>query len=250
MRTNNVITKMNAGQIAYGCDVTTPSFTAIDLIGMAGFDYVFFDGQHGPFGPENLDDMCRVAELNGLTPIARVPNIEESTVLRFLERGIMGIIGPLITTKEKALQLAEGCRFAPLGNRNVGWAVPDRPIYRGGYSSDKSFPSREYQEAINSQILVIAQLESVEVLDDLDGILSVDGIDFYAGGGHDIAQSMGLFGQADHPRVKEFEAQLTNAVHAAGKKMWLDVEVSTSLPQLFLDGARSFIQAHKEEWAQ
>jgi 4-hydroxy-2-oxoheptanedioate aldolase len=250
MRTNNIITKMKAGQMAYGCDVTTPSFAAIDMIAMAGFDYVGFDGQHGPFGPDNLDDMCRVAELNGLTPIARVPNIEASTILRFLDRGIMGIIAPLITTKEKTQQLAEVCRFAPLGKRSVGWPLPDRPIYRGGDSGKSSSSDREYQDAINSQILVVVQLESVEVLDDLDGILSVDGIDLYAGGPDDIAQSMGLFGQPDHPRVEEFEAQLTSAVHARGKKMWWDVQVSTSFPQMFLDGARSFIQAHKGERAQ
>ena len=245
MRTNNIITKMKAGQKAYGCDLTIPSSSIIDLIGMAGFDFVYFEGEHGPFGPENLDDLCRTAELNGLTPIARVPNVEASTVLRFLDRGIMGIIGPHVTTREKALQLVEACRFGPLGKRSIGWSLPDRPTFRGGYSG-KSFSSREYLEEINSQTLVTAQLEDIEVLDDLDGILSVEGIDFYAGGEEDIAQSMGLFGQPDHPRVKEFEAQVADAVHASGKKMWDDVAVTTSSVHLFLDGARSFLQANKD----
>ena len=97
MRVNNVVAKMNAGQKAYGCSLTFPSTALVELIGMAGLDHVSFDSEHGPFTPESLDDLCRVADMAGITPMARVPNIDSSTILRFLDRGIMGITGPHIT---------------------------------------------------------------------------------------------------------------------------------------------------------
>ena len=53
----------------------------------------------------------------------------------------------------------------------------------------------------NKNVVVIAQLEDVAVLDDLDGILAVDGIDYFTSGAQDIAQSLGLPGQSDHPKV-------------------------------------------------
>ena len=60
MRTNNVITKMRAGEKAYGCSLTFPSSAVVELMGQAGLDHVSFDSEHGPFTPESLDDLCRV----------------------------------------------------------------------------------------------------------------------------------------------------------------------------------------------
>ena len=235
MRVNNVITKMKAGQKAYGCSLTFPSTAVVELMGQAGLDHVQFDAEHGPFTPESLDDLCRVADMAGLTPMARVPNIDPSTILRFLDRGIMGILGPHITTGERARQLADACRYVPQGKRSFGSG-------RGAYYGE--FPSgQEYMEHTNSQILVMAQLEDIEVLENLDGILSVDGIDLFSSGAQDIAQSMGLPGQPNHPRVKEFEAEVAAKVHAAGKKMTSDVIAAIGAARLFLDGARAFLSA-------
>ena len=235
MRTNNAVAKMQAGEKAYGCGLSFPSTALVELIGMAGFDHVSFDSEHGPFTSDTIDDLCRVADMAGLTPMARVPNIDPSTILRFLDRGIMGITGPHISTGQKAQQLADACRYVPRGKRSFGSG-------RGAYHGDLA-SGPEYMEHTNSQILVMAQLEDVEVLENLDDILSVEGIDLYSSGAQDIAQSMGLPGQPNHPRVKEFEAEVAARVHAAGKKLTADVIVSASAARVFLDGGRAFLNA-------
>ena len=234
MRINKLSEKMEAGQKAYGCSLIFPSSTIVELLGMAGFDFIQFDGEHGPFTPDTLDDLCRIADMSGVTPIARVPNIEESTILRFLDRGVMGIMGPHITTGERAQQLAHACRYAPRGKRSFGSG-------RGAYFGDfESGP--DYMEHTNSQIVVIAQLEDVQVLDNLDEILTVDGIDIYGSGPQDIAQSLGLPGQPNHPKVKEFEAKVADAVHAAGKKTAADAYELARSTNMFLDAARAFLR--------
>ena len=106
MRVNNVITKMQAGEKAYGCSLTFPSAAVVELMGQAGLDHVSFDSEHSPFTPDTIDDLCRVADMAGLTPMARVPNIDPSTILRFLDRGIMGVTGPHITLRLPAAQWA------------------------------------------------------------------------------------------------------------------------------------------------
>ena len=236
MRTNNVITKMNAGETAYGCGFSFASPTLIELAGRAGFDFVSFDSEHGPFTIDILDDLCRFADMAGLTPMARVPDIEAPTILRFLDRGIMGITGPHIVNGDRARQLADACRYVPRGSRSYGSG-------RGAYFSD--FPpgvtGYDYMAHANDNILVIAQLEDIEVLDNLDDILSVEGIDLFASGAQDIAQSLGLPGQPAHPRVREFERQVRDAVHAAGRRMADDVMASMRADHVFLDGARAFM---------
>ena len=237
MRINRVVEKMKRGEIAYGVNLSFGSTTLVELAGRVGFEFVMFDGEHGPFTPQDIDDLCRVADMAGLTPMARVPSIDDSTILRFLDRGIMGILGPHITTAARARQLADACRYVPRGKRSFG---SGRGAYFGDFASGP-----DYMEHTNDNILVMAQLEDVEVLDNIDEILSVEGIDVYASGAQDIAQSMGLQGQPNHPRVKEFEAAVAGKVRAAGKKTSEDVMVMARTANLFLDGARAFLERHR-----
>ena len=233
MRVNNVVTKMMAGEMAYGCGFSFASPTLIELAGRAGFDFVSFDSEHGPFTINQLDDLCRFADMAGMTPMARVPDIEHPTILRFLDRGIMGITGPHIVNGDRARQLADACRYVPRGHRSFGSG-------RGAYFGD--FPSGpDYMEHTNDNILVIAQLEDIEVLDNIEDILSVEGIDLFASGAQDIAQSMGLQGQPNHPDVQQFEATVRHAVHAAGKQMADDIMTSMRADHAFLAAGRAFI---------
>ena len=211
LRTNNIIEKMRKGEIAFGCQFNSPASEQVELLGIAGYDYVIFDGEHGSFTLSDLEEQSRVAQMSGLTPVGMVPDVELPTIHSFLERGIMGINAPNITTEEDAQKLAEGCRYAPEGRRSLSFS---RATHFGFGP-----PRPEYMAHANTQIVVMALIEHVDALDHLDGILSVEGIDFYGIGPKDLAQSMGLPGQMEHPRVKEFTKQVTDAVHAVGKKM-------------------------------
>ena len=93
----------------------------------------------------------------------------------------MGITGPHIINADRAQKLADACRYVPRGARSFGSG-------RGAYFGDvESLP--DYMTHTNDNVLVIAQLEDAQVLDNIDEILSVDGIDLYASGAQDIAQS-------------------------------------------------------------
>lgn len=232
LRRNKIIDKMNKGELAFGCQFNSPSSEQVELLGIAGFDFVIFDGEHGSFTLSDLEEQSRVAQMSGLTPVGMIPNVELSTIHSFLERGIMGIHAPNITTGEDAQKLADGCRYAPEGRRSLSFS---RAAHFGFGP-----PRPEYMAHANSQITVMALIEHVDALDNLDAILSVDGIDMYGVGPKDLAQSMGLPGQMDHPRVKAFERRVVDAVHARGKKMSYEAIAAQRASQLFLDAAVAF----------
>jgi HpcH/HpaI aldolase/citrate lyase family len=117
---NRVKAAMRGGRKAYGYNLSFPSPWVIDILGKLDFDFVFIDGEHGPFGLDQLEDLCRTAERHNVTTIARVPDIGSSTILRYLDRGIMGILGPHIATEADARQLVRACYFGPLGERSFG----------------------------------------------------------------------------------------------------------------------------------
>jgi 4-hydroxy-2-oxoheptanedioate aldolase len=237
MRTNNAVTKLNAGQRPNGFTIRFPSATIVEMMGNLDFDFAMFDSEHGPFTTQDIEEMCRACDAVGLTPMARVPNIFPSTILRFLDRGIMGIMGPHVNTKEEAQQLADACRYVPEGHRSFGSG-------RGGHFGLVSSKA-DYMKNFNENVIVIAQLEDVAVLDDLDGILSVDGIDLFNSGAQDIAQSLGLPGQGDHPKVKEFEQTVRDAVHAAGKQMAEEAMINLRLDDVMFDAAAVALEAAK-----
>src|ERR1700693_6174812 len=198
---NRVKAAMRASRKAYGYNLSFPSPWVIDILGNVDFDYVFIDGEHGPFGLDQLEDLCRTAEHHNVTTTSRVPDIGSSTILRYLDRGIMGILGPHIATEADARQLVRACYFGPLGERSFGGKRGTG--YNGGLP-DKAAGTPE----ANEQMLVCALLEDVAVLANLDAILAVPGIDLYSIGPNDFAQSLGYPGQLDPPEVVKATQEL------------------------------------------
>jgi 2-keto-3-deoxy-L-rhamnonate aldolase RhmA len=72
---NRIKAAMRAGRKAYGYNLSFPSPWVIDILGKLDFDFVFIDGEHGPFGLDQLEDLCRTAERHHVTTIARVPDM-------------------------------------------------------------------------------------------------------------------------------------------------------------------------------
>lgn len=244
VRQNEILVKNRKGKLGVGLGLVFPCAESIGLVGLAGgFDFIYLDGEHGLFSPESIDVMVRTADGYGLTVTARVPNIESSTINLFLDRGVMGILGPHIETAKQARQLVDGCRFAPNGQRS--WGGGQGTFYNDGRLLDQVGLKRtEWMTATNEEMIVSAQLETALAFENLDDILAVDGIDAFAWGSNDLAQSMDLPGQPDHPDVKEAEAFVEGRIHASGRKMLWDIQTTINLPSLILDGAEVFAKAN------
>ena len=150
--------------------------------------------------------MVRAAEVFDITPIARIPDHAESTILRYLDRGLQGIIVPHVNTREEADAVARAARYYPQGYRGVG----------GGRAHDYGVKvSRaESTEWINSQTLVIPMIEDTVAVENLDGILGVPGVDVLHVASGDLGQSMGNPGPEE---VRRLMSQLIPKIRAGGK---------------------------------
>ena len=231
---NRVKAAIREGRIAQGYHLNFPSPQIIEILGPFDFDFVWIDGEHGPFDQEQLEHVCRTAESVGVTPIARVPNIQSSTILQYLDRGIQGIIGPHIATKLDAEQLVRACYFGPLGERSFGG---NRGCEYDFALSDKV----AYYRDCNDNMLVSALLEDQGVLENLDEILTVAGIDYFGVGPNDFAQGLGFPGQPHCPEVIAAIEQVASRVHQAGRRMESDVMKRVMVTQMLTDAARQFL---------
>lgn len=232
-RPNRINKAIAEGRKAHGYRLTIPAPAIVEMLGVLDFDYVLIDDEHGVFGNTDLDDICRSADLVGVTPIARVPDVSSATVNRRLDRGIRGIVAPHVATEADARQLVSACYFGPVGTRSLGGArgvnyqigIPDMPAY--------------YRQS-NDNIFVAAMIEDVEGMDNIEKICRVPGIHCIYIGANDFAQSLGYPGDQNHPAVKKAMAEIADRVHQCGGKMREDCLILGNLPDMLINGASKF----------
>ena len=244
---DNTILKANReGRKALVFSMTYKDLWAVEAAAQVGFDAISLDGEHGAFASSDVDDIVRVANGYGMSVMARVPNIQPNTLNLWLDRGIQGVVGPHIETQEEAQQLADACLFPPDGWRSWGGGrgteFNDAHVLNEKYSGKLGFATWT-----NRNMIVLAQIESKQAHDNLDGILSVPGLTGITGGPHDLAASLGHPGEPDHPECQRLAAEAAHRAHAAGKTVQSDMMASTGLPELIFGAARTFAAAHRQD---
>jgi 4-hydroxy-2-oxoheptanedioate aldolase len=190
-----------------------PAF--IEIIGRSGFDFVIIDLEHGPNTVQTTQSLIRVAQLTGILPVVRVKGYSSSTVGEALDIGAGGIQAPQISNAEEAREVVKCARFSPAGNRGVC-----RFVRAAGYSSIDRF--KYFKDA--NEAVIILQLEGREALDNLDEILSVEGVDIIFVGPYDLSQSLGVPGNIELPAVTEKIEQIVEKCMSHGVNVGIFID--------------------------
>ncbi|MHB1417506.1 MAG: HpcH/HpaI aldolase family protein [Chloroflexota bacterium] len=209
MLKNTAKEKILAGQPIVGPTIGFPSPQMVEIFGRIGFDFVFIDCEHGIITTESCEEMVRAAEVVGISPLVRVPENSPQVILRYLDMGATSVQVPHVNTKADALAVVEAAKYAPQGKRGVAgsrWA---------DYGLGKSL--KEYVAYANEQTMLLAMIEDIEAVRNLDDILSVDGIDVLAIGPADLCASMGLPGDPNNPAVQRVIDDIIRRTREAGK---------------------------------
>ena len=206
---NNKLKKIfSEGKTAIGSFVLCNAPDLVEILGITGFDFVIIDNEHGPLGHESSQHLIRAAELRGITPIVRVPDTMESTILHTLDVGAHGIQVPQVNSPEAAKSIVQFSKYHPIGKRGV--AFPRSADY-GLTELDRYF---EYE---NNQTLIVVHCENTSCLENLDAICLIPEIDVVFLGPYDMSQSMGITGQISHPRIQEAAKKVVETTKKYGK---------------------------------
>ena len=196
--------KLQEGKRVYGPWILTTGLDNAEILSHAGADLIMIDGEHGAMDLETAGKMVSLIRGTQTAPLLRVPWNTMTDVKRGIDTGAHGIMIPFINTKEEAEYAVSLCRFPPVGIRGQGSA-------RAALFSAGLPPFNDYNKTANDEVLVIVQFEHIKAFDNLDEILSVDGIDVAFLGPRDLSLSMGLEGNMDHPDVQELCKKLAAA---------------------------------------
>ena len=193
MRVNKTRAKLGESKVVFGGIVSGFAPETVELLGAIGYDFVFFDCEHGSITLSELEQLVRAAEVYDITPIVRVPDHSDGTILRHLDRGVQGIIVPHVNTREQAEAVTKAARYYPEGHRGAaGGRAHEYGVHMGRVESAKW---------INQELLVIPMCEETEAIANLDEILAVPGVDVVHVAASDLGQSLGNPPAAEVRRV-------------------------------------------------
>lgn len=213
---NTILKGRREGKRVVSLGLTFHAPALIEWAASMGFAAVNLDGEHGAFTPESVDEIVGLANAYGMSVTARVPNIRADTINLYLDRGVQGITGPHVETKEEAQALADACLFPPDGKRS--WGGGRGTEFNDDFRLAKYGGKLGFARWSNANMIVGAQIESKKAWENLDGILSVRGLTGVVGGPNDFAASLGHPGEPDHPERVAATADVEKRAQAAGKR--------------------------------
>ena len=203
--------RLQAGGRSIGSWMQIPHASIAEIMGRAGYDWVAVDLEHGAISVHQLPDIFRALELGGTLPLARLAQGAPKDCKQALDAGAGGVIIPNVESAQQLIDLVAACRWPPAGSRGVGFS---RANLFGkdfdGYRGEAQAP------------IIIAMIENVPGLEDIEAILSVSGLDALLVGPYDLSASMGLTAQFNHPafstaldriRAKADERRVPCGVH-------------------------------------
>jgi 4-hydroxy-2-oxoheptanedioate aldolase len=168
-----------------------PSIEVVELIGLAGFDAVILDIEHGAHGSEALGPLILAAVARGIYPIVRVRSSEPTEIAAALDAGAAGVIVPQIGSLAEAERAVKAARFAPEGNRGAN------PFVR---AADYSGRLEWFAEA-NRDVAVLLMIEGVGGLEAASDIVAVPNLDGIFIGPMDLSHALGVPGQMGDSKV-------------------------------------------------
>lgn len=201
------IAKVGTGKCASGFVVTLRDPAVSEMIGDAGFDFTWLDMEHSPLSLTDVAAHIMALRGTDCAPFVRVANNDIVQIKKVLDLAPAGIIIPMIKSADELKMAVAACRYPPFGVRGCGYR---RAIRYGAMGLP------EYFEKSKVEPLIIAQIEHIESVQNLDEILAVEGLGSICIGPNDLSGSINKLGQTNDPEVCKVIDLICEKAHKAG----------------------------------
>jgi 4-hydroxy-2-oxoheptanedioate aldolase len=183
--------RLRSGDLMVGTFSLVPAPEVIELIAIAGFDFVIIDMEHGPYDLGSTRAAVVAAQGRGLPAVVRIARPEPALIGLVLDLGSDGVLVPHVSSAAVAREVIRAARFAPEGARGAN------PYVRAaGYGATRGWFARA-----NRDVAVMMMIEGEEGVNATSQIARLPGVDALFLGPVDLSHALGVPGRPDHPRV-------------------------------------------------
>ena len=161
IRPNRVKQKLAAGQTVLSVGgIDSPHL--VDLMGPTGVDAIWLEGEHGPVDFGHIPDLTRACDLWGMTSVVRVNALDYGTIYRSLDLGAQAHL-------RAPRRHRRGCQEVRRGGQ-----VRARSAGAACSPAARAMACADYLQVANDHTLLIALIEDIRAVENLDEILKVD----------------------------------------------------------------------------
>jgi 2-dehydro-3-deoxyglucarate aldolase len=185
--------KLKKNQLTIGSWIMMGHPMSIEVMALAGFEWLVIDIEHTPIDLETVQSLIRTIQASDMKALVRVSKNEEVIIKRVLDMGADGIVVPMVNSKEDAKQAVNYAKYPPIGKRGVG-------LFR---ATRYGMKFEEYKKWVDDELVIIAQIEHIDAVNNIDEILQIEGIDGTIIGPYDLSGSMGYPGEFEREDVKD-----------------------------------------------
>ena len=208
---NNVIRAIREHRAPIGFFNYIKDTTVLDLAGSAGLDFVIIDSEHAVMDRETIEHMILAAQLNGLTPMVRLPDLVPWLMRNYMEMGAQAILVPHIKSREDCKKAQDALRYPPVGNASCC-----RSIHSDGYRPSNWMDYLDWAQEVS----FVPLIEDPEGVENIEAILEelLPGRDMVMFGKADYGQALGTLkrdGSID-PAVNEGYFRVIEACRSHG----------------------------------
>jgi 4-hydroxy-2-oxoheptanedioate aldolase len=209
-RPNPLKQRLRNGENVLGCWTMLGSPQVVEILSLAGFDYLVIDQEHGLGDPTSLPAQLHAMSATQTVGVVRVPWNDHVYLKRVLDAGAEAVLIPSVDTAEEARAAVAACLYPPRGRRGTASSSVRASNY--GMAGD-------YVATCADNLLVACQIESAKAVENIDAILAVEGIDLIFIGPFDLSATLGQMGNLKHPEVARLIEHAESRIRAAGRPM-------------------------------
>ena len=209
-RTNSLKRRLRDGENVLGCWSMLGHPQVVEILSLAGFDFIVLDQEHGLGDPSSLPAQLHAMSATPTVGVVRVPWNDHVYLKRVLDAGAEAVLIPSINTAEEARAAVAACLYPMRGRRGTAASSVRASSY--GMAPD-------YVATCAENLLIACQIESAQAVENIDEILAVDGIDMLLIGPTDLSATVGQMGNIRHPEVARLIAHAEARIKAAGRPM-------------------------------
>jgi 4-hydroxy-2-oxoheptanedioate aldolase len=214
-----------------GMWVCSGSPLVAEICAGSGLDWLLIDTEHSPNGLESTLGQLQAVHGYPIVPLVRAPIGDRVIVKQLLDLGAQNLLIPMIDTAEQARDMVAAVRYPPHGVRGVGSALARASRWNR---------LDDYLARANETIALFLQIETTDAVANVAEIAAVDGVDGLFIGPSDLAASMGLLGQQDHPDVIAAVSHCIRTVSELGKPVGVNA-FAPATAQRYLDDGADFV---------
>ena len=112
--------KLKNKELTVGSWITIGDPSVAEIMAKSGFDWLVVDMEHSAIDFSQAQQLIRIIELAGCTPLVRVGDNNPYFIKRVIYAGSHGVIVPMVNTAEDAANAVKAVRYPPSGTRGVG----------------------------------------------------------------------------------------------------------------------------------